>query len=85
MSTNNPTTIFNQAINEGWNLETDWLWLANRVSRIEQQAVCLERALHINPTNTETKRYLKTLRHQMTQEQSQNFRLLSGHFSKQLS
>lgn len=85
MSTQNTTAAFNQAITEGWNHETDWLWLANRVQRIEQQAVCFKRVLYINPANSKAKSHLKKLQHQMTQAQTQSFRLLIGQFARQLS
>jgi hypothetical protein len=85
MSTNNPTATFNQAINESWNLETDWLWLANQMSLIEQQTVCLKRALHINPSNAETSRRLKSLQRKMNKEQSRSFGLLIRQLAKQLS
>ena len=77
-SIHHPTALFNQAIKENWNHETDWLWLANQVSLVEQQAVCLERALFINPTNCETERTLKMLHRQMPQEQTQSFPVRVG-------
>ncbi len=56
------TTLFNQAISDGWNLEMDWLWLATKVTLDGQRQQCLERALAINPANAETRKVLKRLR-----------------------
>jgi hypothetical protein len=54
--------LFNQAVQEGWNLELDWLWLATRVTLKAQQQYCFEQALFINPNSQSAKQALKRLR-----------------------
>lgn len=81
MNAQTPTTLLNQAIREGWNHEMDWLWLTTKVPQIEQQVVCLERALHINPHTRDTQRQLKQLSRQMTQHQAQQYQQLIAQLS----
>lgn len=53
--------LFNQAVQEGWNTELDWLWLATKVTLDSQRFYCLKQALHINPQCELAKRALKFL------------------------
>jgi hypothetical protein len=51
-----------QAIDEGSNLELDWLWYAKQMNSSAERSYCLARALHINPDNRATQRELAALR-----------------------
>jgi hypothetical protein len=50
--------LFRQALIEDSNLEMDWLWLATRVSSLQQRRFALERALQINPRSELARRGL---------------------------
>ena len=54
--------MFREAVQDGWNREIDWLWLATKVTLDSQKIYCLEQALSINPANRQTKVALKRLR-----------------------
>ncbi len=54
--------LFNEAVQLGWNLEMDWLWLATKVTRFSQRYYCLEQALIINPESQLAKQGLKMLK-----------------------
>lgn len=56
------TNLFNEAVRDGWNRETDWLWLATRVTLASQKEYCYTRALAINPHSDAAKQGLKKLR-----------------------
>jgi hypothetical protein len=58
---NNPSAFLRDRIREDSNYELDWLWSAKQVSEIEEICYCLERALYVNPDNTETQRALRKL------------------------
>ncbi len=53
------TEMFNQAVQEDWNVEMDWLWLATVVTLGSQQRFCYEKALNINPNSKMAKRGLR--------------------------
>jgi hypothetical protein len=55
------TNLFNQAVQEGWNREMDWLWLATKVSMDSQRIHALKQALQINPQSEMAKHALKWL------------------------
>lgn len=57
----NPSALFLQAVQQDSNLEMDWWWLIERVSSQAERAYCLERILHINPTNKTAQLELKAL------------------------
>ncbi len=61
--TEEPTSddIFMQALQEGSNLEIDWLWLATKVSSTAQRRYALQRALRINPRSARAKRGLEQI------------------------
>ncbi|HEX2913243.1 MAG TPA: hypothetical protein VH186_20745 [Chloroflexia bacterium] len=56
------TRLFNEAVQDGWNTEMDWLWLATKVNLDAQRKYCLERALAINPQSQMARKALKTLK-----------------------
>ncbi|MCQ3929462.1 MAG: hypothetical protein DPW16_03305 [Chloroflexi bacterium] len=61
----NPSALFLQAMQQDSNLEMDWWWLIQRVSSPTERVYCLERILHINPTNKTAQRELKVLQNEV--------------------
>lgn len=57
----NPSALFLQAVQQDSNLEMDWWWLIQRIGSPAERAYCLEKILHINPTNRVAQRELKAL------------------------
>lgn len=57
----NPSALFLQAVQQDSNLEMDWWWVIQQVSSQAERAYCLEKILHINPTNKVAQRELKVL------------------------
>ncbi len=57
----NPSALFLQAVQNDSNLEMDWWWLIQRVSSQAERVYCLEKILHINPTNKTAQRELNAL------------------------
>jgi hypothetical protein len=53
--------LFCQAVQENWNYESEWLWLARRVALPAQRRYCYEKALYINPGSKAAKKGLKSL------------------------
>lgn len=51
--------LFQEAVQQNWNNEMEWLWLAELVTSDEQRITCLQHALHINPDNRNTQRQLE--------------------------
>ncbi len=49
------------AVEDGSNLEMDWLWLATKVADRTERRYCLLRALAINPTSEMARRELQRL------------------------
>ncbi|MEQ8675028.1 MAG: hypothetical protein RLP44_19955 [Aggregatilineales bacterium] len=47
----NPSPIFTKSLNEDYNREMDWLWVATKVTKIDEQVYCLRRALYISPNS----------------------------------
>ena len=47
----NLSALFLQAVQQNSNFEMDWWWLIQRVSSKGERAYCLEKILHIDPTN----------------------------------
>ncbi len=58
----NPSALFLQAVEQNSNFEMDWWWLIQRVSSKAEREYCLEKILHINPTNKMAQRELEMLR-----------------------
>ncbi len=54
--------LFNEAVQVGWNLEMDWLWLATIVNLDSQKKYCYEQALYINPNSEAAKKALKSFK-----------------------
>lgn len=54
--------LFAEAVARNSNLEMDWLWTAEQVTRVHEKRSALERALYINPHNQRTARALRRLR-----------------------
>lgn len=53
--------LFASAVEEGSNLEMDWLWLATKMTTENERRYCLLRALAINPTSEMAWRELERL------------------------
>ena len=53
--------MLNEAIQNGWNMEMDWLWLATKVTVDVHRRYCLDRALKINPDSEMAKLGLRQL------------------------
>jgi hypothetical protein len=53
--------LFASAVEEGSNLEMDWLWLATKVTAANERRYCLLRALAINPASEIAWRKLQRL------------------------
>ena len=49
--TGNLSLVLEKAIQEGYNRELEWLWVADEVSSPHEREYCLRRALYINPTS----------------------------------
>ncbi len=48
-----PSALLAQALEEGSNLELDWIWYAAQLSALDERRYCLERARYINPASEE--------------------------------
>lgn len=55
------TELFASAVRDGSNLEMDWLWMAEQVTREYERRYCLEQALRINPDSETARRELAKL------------------------
>jgi hypothetical protein len=53
--------LFAAAVEDGSNLEMDWLWLATQVPAGDERRYCLLRALAINPASQIARRELQSL------------------------
>lgn len=55
------SVLFQQALGEDSNRETDWLWLAQQDVDVDEQQYSLRRALYINPQSRQAHRELVRL------------------------
>ncbi len=53
--------VWQRALVEDSNRELDWLWLYTQVDTNEQRQISLQKALHINCHNEQTRRMLAAL------------------------
>ena len=60
----NPSLIFTSALIEDYNHEMDWLWVATKVTRVDERAYCLRRALYITPGSHRVRRAMDDLLHE---------------------
>ncbi len=50
------SVLFQQALHEDSNQETDWLWLAQQDLDVDEQLYSVRRALYINPESRQAHR-----------------------------
>src|SRR5262245_24264300 len=55
------STLFQEALRDPSNLESDWLWLGAQLTHAGEQSYCLEQALRINPDSQLAQRALARL------------------------
>lgn len=59
--TGNLSSVLEEAMQEDYNREREWLWVADEVPNTREREYCLRRALYINPTNRKTQHRLETI------------------------
>ena len=68
----NPSTILQEAIQEDYNRELEWLWIADVVPNNLEREYCLRRALYISPQNHKIRHALNVLLKRRFQKKQQN-------------
>lgn len=57
----NPSSVLEEAMQEDYNRELEWLWVADEVPSTLEREYCLRRALYINPTSRKAKQELNEI------------------------
>lgn len=86
--TGNLSAVLEDAIQEDYNRELEWLWVADIVPNAREREYCLRRALYINPTsrkarhglNEIAKNHLRNQKHKHTSRVTFSFPKAISHF-----